>query len=241
MLIVLASPRDPAARTIVAAWAPWGAALCTPADLSTPGWRHLVGVPQEATAVVGGQIVPAGAIRGVLTRLWAVQPDDLPHIVAEDRAYVAAEATAFLIAFLAALPCRVLNRPTAGSLCGPAWQPEQWIRTAARAGIPVLACRRTVRPGAWPDRPEEPVATRLLAIDGRVFVDPALGAAGDEPAAWARTLARAASAQLLGLGFVRRGGGFALATVHTMPGLELPAHLDAARDYLLGGSEASHP
>ena len=241
MLIVLASPRDAAARSIVAAWAPWNAALCTAADVSTPGWCHHVDVPQEAVAVVGGQVVRAGVIRGVLTRLWAVQPDDLPHIAAEERAYVAAEATAFLVAFLAALPCRMLNRPTAGSLCGPAWQPEQWIRTAARAGIPVRACRRTVRPGAWPDRLEEPAAARLLAIGGRVFADPAFGVAGEAPAAWARTLARAASVQLLGLGFVRQGRGFALATVDTMPGLELPAHLDAARDYLLGAREALDP
>jgi hypothetical protein len=170
-----------------------------------------------------------------------VLPDELPHIAPEDRAYVAVETTAFLIAFLAALPCRVLNRPSVGSLCGPAWHPEQWICTAARAGIPVRACQRTARPGAWPDRPQEPVVAQLLAIEGRIFADPALASAGDEPAAWARTLARAAPAHLLGLGFVRRGGGFALATVDTMPGLELPAHLDAARDYLLGASEASHP
>jgi hypothetical protein len=240
MLIVLSSSRDVAARSIVAAWAPWNAALCTPDDLATPGWCHRVGMPQEAVAVVAGRVVPASAIRGVLTRLWSVQPNDLPHIAAEDRAYVAAEATAFLMSFLAALPCRVLNRPTAGSLCGPAWQPEQWIRTAARAGIPVRACRRTVRPGAWPDRLEEPATARLLAIDGRVFADPALDSAGDAPATWARRLARAASAQLLGLGFVRRNGGFALAMVDTMPRLELPEHLDAARDYLLGTSETSH-
>jgi hypothetical protein len=241
MLVVLASAHDVTAQAIVAAWAPWGAALCTPADLSTPGWRHRVGAPEETAAVVGGQVVCGAAIRGVLTRLWAVQLDDLPHIATEDRAYVAAEATAFLVAFLAALPCRVLNRPTAGSLCGPAWQPEQWIRTAFRAGIPVSAIRRSVRPGAWPERPEEPVAAQLLAIDGTVFADPALDAAGEAPAAWARTLAHAASAQLLSLGFVRQGAGFALATVDTMPSLELPAHLDAARDYLLGARQATHP
>lgn len=98
-----------------------------------------------------------------------------------------------------------------------------------------------MRPGAWPERPEEPVAAQLLAIDGTVFADPALDAAGDAPAAWARTLAHAASAQLLSLGFVRQGAGFALATVDTMPSLELPAHMDAARDYLLCAREASHP
>src|SRR5579864_5186086 len=105
MIVVLASAHDVNARAIVAAWAPVRARLCTPADLSTPGWRHRVGEPKEATAVIGGERIPATAITGVLTRLPAVAADELAHIAAADRDYVASEMTAFLIAFLAALPC----------------------------------------------------------------------------------------------------------------------------------------
>src|SRR5271166_4132630 len=110
MLVVFASARDAIAQAIVSAWAPWDAALCSPADLSTPGWRHYVGAPEAAAAVIAGQIMPATAITGVLTRFPAVQPEMLADIDSADRDYVASEMTAFLIAFLSALPCRVLNR-----------------------------------------------------------------------------------------------------------------------------------
>ena len=78
--------------------------------------------PEEAAAVIGGQVLPVADITGVLTRLPAVQPEDLAHIATADRDYVASEMTAFLIAFVSALPCRVLDRPSAGALSGPAWR-----------------------------------------------------------------------------------------------------------------------
>lgn len=233
MLVILSSAHDSTARYLVEAWAPWGAALCTPADLSTPGWRHSVGKPQDGAAVVAGQIVPASAITGVLTRLPAIHPDMLPHIHADDREYVAAEMTAFLIAFLSALPCRLLNRPTAGSLLGPAWRPEQWTRAAAKAGIPVRPIHRSVRPNAL-SPPEPEIAAELTLIGDRVF-------GGVEPgmAAWARSLAQAAGVVMLTLGFARYASGFALATADPMPSLNTPGQLDAAREFLLGGSEES--
>jgi hypothetical protein len=40
------------------------------------------------------------------------------------RKYVAAEFNAFLLAWLSAQSCPVLNRPTASCLSGPNWQPE---------------------------------------------------------------------------------------------------------------------
>jgi hypothetical protein len=235
MLVVLAGANDAMAQAIVAAWAPWGAALCTPADLSTPGWRHRVGAPEEATAMIAGHIVPVEGITGVLTRLPAVQPEELAHIAAADRDYVAAEMTAFLTAFLAALPCKVLNRPGAGALSGPAWRPEQWIRAAARAGIPARHRHRSVGPDA-PTEPQEEVAVELIVIGDRV-----LGVGEAQLARWARSLARAAGVDLLALGFVRQANGYALATVNPWPSLDTSDRLDAVREFVLAGAEEPRP
>ena len=232
MLVVFSSAHDAAARAIAAAWAPWGAAVCTPADLSTRGWRHYVGAPQAGVAVIDGQLLPATAITGVMTRFPAVQPEMLAHIAAIERNYVAAEMTAFLIAFISALPCKMLNRPTAGGLCGPAWRPEQWIRAATRAGIPVRPRRRNVRLNAAAES-EADVAVELTVIGDRVF------GAAEAPllADWARSLAQAAGVGLLGLGFTQQATGFALACVHPSPDLDTPERLDAAREFLLSKRE----
>jgi hypothetical protein len=70
--------------------------------------------------------------------------DELVHLEAEDRAYVAAETTAFLLAWLTALPCRVVNRPSPLSLLGPRWRREEWVRAAVHLGIPAVPTRRSV-------------------------------------------------------------------------------------------------
>jgi len=235
MLVVFASTHDAIAQAIVSAWAPWDAALCSPADLSTPGWRHYVGASEAAAAVIAGQIMPATEITGVLTRFPAVQPEMLANIATADRSYVAAEMTAFPIAFVSTLSCKVLNRPSAGALCGPAWRPEQWIRAAARLGIPVRPRRRSIRLNA-PAEPEADLAVELTVIGNRVF-----GAVEAPLAGWALSLARAAGVGLLSLGFTRQASGFELATVNPSSDLNTPDRLDAAREFLLSDAEGLGP
>src|SRR5271157_5668945 len=197
MLVVLASAFDEVAAKVVAAWTPWNAALCTPADLSIPGWNHHVGAPHEATAVVSGVVTPVVAITGVWTRLPLVQPEELTHIAAADRSYVAAEMTAFLIAFLANLRCKVLNRPSPTLLSGPGWRPEQWIRAAIRANIPARTTQRIVRFGAPTERLAE-IAAELTVIGERVF-----GTSDAVLTSWAKALATAAGVGILGVRFAR--------------------------------------
>jgi hypothetical protein len=249
MIVVLASAHDAKARAIVAAWAPAGARLCTPGDLSTPGWRHRVGEPNDSTAVIGGEHVPATAITGVLTRLPAIAANELTHIAAADRDYVASEITAFLIAFLAALPCPMLNRPSASALSGPAWRQEQWLRAAVRCGIPVLPRCRTIRlahgssdraasegiPGgdgldAPPERAVE-AAVEVTVVGDRIF-----GASEALLSDWAAALASAGGVGALGLGFAQCASGHALAWADPAPELLSLDRLDAARDFLTGAS-----
>lgn len=144
MLVVLASRFDQASARLAERWAAHGARLMTPDDLSKPGWRdlHASPSPGDATAIVSGERVRVGDIQGVLVRLPAVSVEELGHIVADDREYVAAEMTAFLASWLSRLRCPVLNRPTPLCLCGPFWRVEKWLHSAARLRVPVAPYRR---------------------------------------------------------------------------------------------------
>ena len=86
-------------------------------------------------AVVEGQRVKTADLRAVLTRRPAVLAEELARIDPADRSYVAAETNAFLVGWLSALPCTVVNRPTPTSLCGPAWGELHWRMAAARVGV----------------------------------------------------------------------------------------------------------
>jgi hypothetical protein len=194
MLVIVASRFDADAHALAAGW-PGPALVLTPADLSMKGWRHVTGA-DENTAVIGGRMVAASEIDGVLTRLPAVLESELGSIAADDRAYVAAEMTAWLAAWLWDLPCPVLNRPSPVHLIGPAWSREQWLLAARRLGIPSVTVSRSTRtvggasgPGGGP------------AGTGRVVVTVAggrpIGAGGDTLTEAAAALAEAAGVELL--------------------------------------------
>jgi hypothetical protein len=124
------------------------AALLLPADLSKRGWRFHPRDLDRSVAVVSGDAVPCSAITGVLTLLPRIDERELLHIVEEDRRYVAAEMTAFLLAWLSLLPASVpvINRPQPGCLTGPPWSPSRWTQEAARAGFRISASRQPVSP-----------------------------------------------------------------------------------------------
>lgn len=138
MVLVMANSCDAVARAFVERYARQGARLFQPSDLSRVGWKYelgeCAGPPQ---AVVAGRACPHSRLAGVITRLASVTPADLPHINPADRAYVAVEMHAFLVAWLHALPCPVLNRPSPACLAGEWWSPQEWMYWACRLGIPV--------------------------------------------------------------------------------------------------------
>lgn len=137
MYAIIASEADAQAAALAARWANEPARRLTPRDLSRPGWRHHVGTRGEEWAVIGGERVRTDDLRGVITRLPLVQEQDLGHIAAADREYVAAEMTAFLLSWLTGLECPVLNRPTVTSLMGKNVSRERWLVLAGRAGLAV--------------------------------------------------------------------------------------------------------
>jgi hypothetical protein len=137
-IVVVASPTDAPTWGFARRYTAQGVCLLTPADLSHCGWYYRVGEIETSMAVVGGQRIAARDLRGVVTRLPAVSEADLEHIAEPDRAYVAAEMHAFLLSWLTALRCPVLNRPAPACLAGPAWRPER--KRGARS--PRGWCRR---------------------------------------------------------------------------------------------------
>jgi hypothetical protein len=197
---------DSEARSLAAAWRPAGAALLSAEDLVTGGWDVRVGDPLAGTAVVEGRATAVETIRGVLVRRPAVMPEELKQIAREDRAYVAAETNAFLVAWLSALPCPVINRPASNSLCGPAWDRLHWEVACARHGV------------AWADTADITDVTEVVVCGGD-----ALFAKTDSQRRTAIALSKEASVELLGVRF-RRG---AVAGVTVAPSLESETVRDA--------------
>lgn len=137
MIVVLASRLDERAVELVKRWAVHDARLMTCADLSQPGWRYYPDAPNDSCVSIDGRSFRLAKIQGVLVSLPAVIESELPHIVAEDRSYVAAEMHAFLVAWLSDAACPVINPPSPLCLMGPNWPPERWAWAAAQAGLRV--------------------------------------------------------------------------------------------------------
>jgi len=157
LIAVLASRFDPEAQSLVAAWSGAGAVLLSAEDLCSPGWIFYPSDAASGVAVIGGQRVRAAEVRAVLTRRPAVVAEELGRIDPADRAYVAAEINAFMVAWLSALPCRVVNRPTPTSLCGPAWDALHWRAAAARVGL------------SWENAPHHEQAHTVIVCGARTL------------------------------------------------------------------------
>ena len=153
MIIILASRFDKFAKDLISKWKEHDdALLLTSEDLSRSGWRYWPNNPEQSVAVISDKEIAVKEITGVLTRLPYIYEQELTHIVASDRQYVADEMMAFLVSWLSTLRCPVLNYPSVFCLTGPNWRHEKWLHTAAKIGIPI--------------RPITPVNDKSTSING---------------------------------------------------------------------------
>jgi hypothetical protein len=227
VLVILAGEQDHSARWLAQRWNRFGAGVLSPNDLSFAGWRHHVGVACEDTAVIDRQIVPAAKITGVLTRLPCVSEHELVHIVPADRAYVAAEMTAFLLSWLSGLACRLLNRPTPTCLLGCNWRSEQWVSLASLLGIPVIPVRRHAKfLGAATTRDSIDSFDTVTLIGERC-----IGASDEKHSAYARQLAAAAGVDLLAVHFRTVGGTPRLLSADVWPDITSTEVADGILEY----------
>jgi len=153
MILVLANRDDSTAKQLVDRWAGYQARLMTCAEFSAAGWRYDLQDPTSATAILNDKQVPIDEITGAVIRLSYVNESELSHITSADRAYVAAEISAFLAFWLSELTCPLLNRPAPGTLCGPCWRREQWLTSARRVGLKVRSEARYLSLEASATRP----------------------------------------------------------------------------------------
>ena len=198
MLVVLAHTYDQEAQQLVSRWSTNGAGLLTCSDLSISGWRHYSDAPAKSMAVVSGNVVPVAEITGVVTLLPCVFEQELMNIVPSDRAYVAAEMTAFLLSWLSSLRCPVMNRPTPTCLSGTYWQQDRWISAAAGLGIPIHPVRRRA---ALTDVTGIAQQSELRSVAVTVVGEQCFGEADETLASWTRQLAELAGVTMLTVHF----------------------------------------
>lgn len=211
MILVFASEFDSAAQELVVSWPGKGAALLTPNDVASRGWRISLEEKDGGTIVAGGRALAVEEIRGVITRLPGIVPRELYRIAPEDRAYVAAEITALLVYWLNSLSCPVLNRPSPLWLAGANLRDEQWTMLAAQCGIPVRSCTRsTARP---------PAEIRVGPVRSTVVIGGRLLHGGNHQAL---ALAKRAGTELLEVRFARIDEREYFVGVSLLPDLALP-------------------
>ena len=157
---------------------------------------------------------------------WVTE-SELVSIAPGDRGYVAAEMSAFLVAWLSDLVCPVLNRPTAASLIGPALRREQWMSLAREVGVRVLPETRCVRLG------KVAAAAPLAACTVWVVGKHCLGRAAPVLLQQSRKLAAAANAAMLGVSFDDAGPYAAMVETLIYPDLDHEELTDAMLNYVL--------
>ena len=133
--VLLASREDDLAARFARSHCQAGVRLLTPEDLSAPGW-HFATRDHENRAVIGGKPIAVEHIRAAIAFLPAVRVRDIASLIApEDRVYAAAEMTAFLAAWLAALDARAVNAPSPVCLTGTAPTHRVLRDYAQRSGL----------------------------------------------------------------------------------------------------------
>jgi len=220
LIIILAKQGDETAAWLVDRWRTHNTVVVSPFDLSQNGWVHYVGSPQRSRLHIGGLEVREEDVCGVLVRMASVERDDLQHIAERDRLYVAAEMTAFLLAWLSGLGCPVLNRPTSQCLGGPAFRTEQWVHFARHIGIPSMPARRGL--DAIQATREDNSSCELTVVGSACFGD----------ADWslvqsARRLAGTSGAELLSVTFTGATADSEFVSASPWPDLRSPKIADA--------------
>jgi len=194
-IIVVAGEDDGEAHALPERLPDLDVRLLTPADLSCPGWEFRPGTA-DGTAVASGTPLATQSIAAVLVRLPWVREHDAYRIDPADRAYAAAEMSAFLLGWLSALPCAVVNRPSTSCLAGPLWRPARWAIAAASVGLAIEPVSCSAGMGVQP-RPPAPSRPPVIAT---VIGDRCLGVEDGPLGERLCRLARLAGADVLTVG-----------------------------------------
>ena len=141
------------------------AALCSAEDLTRPGWVWPLASPESPRWVVDGRPVPDEDVTGVFLRRTYVYPEEFITTHPDDREYLAAEATAFLIFVLSRTRATVVNAVADGALADDRLRPEQWMYAATDLGMAILPLRLKPEPSA----PRVTKPTTIEVVGGKTF------------------------------------------------------------------------
>jgi len=137
VIVIIGSRHDALAAELLACWP--AAALCSAEDLLSPGWVWRLGGADAARRwVVQGRVVDDDEVSGVFVRRSAVFAGELAGVHPDDRAYMAAEATAFVSALLARTRARRAQPLIDGAYGDEVLRAERLAQAARRAAV-VLA------------------------------------------------------------------------------------------------------
>ena len=143
------------------------AVLCSAEDLTRPGWVWPLSSPERSRWVVNGSVIDDREVTGVFVRRSCVYPEELVSTHPDDRAYLAAESTAFLAFVLSRTAARVVNPVADGALGDDAIRPERWMPAAADLGLNPASLRLKPNGSVRP-----PVKAATAEVVGRdVFGD----------------------------------------------------------------------
>ena len=195
-ILLLTSARDRAKDIFLAQDSGCEIKILTPLDMSKAGWIFRQDDATKGIFVAGSEAMPSAEIDGVIPRLAVVTENDLAHIVEADRAYLATEMTAFLLAWLSSLSCPMMNRPTPSCLSGPCMSHQHLIHLVARLGVPVVACKTTVKRGLEFGQAQAGAGSRVIITGERH-----LGQVHPRLARYARMIAQALKVDFVAVDF----------------------------------------
>ena len=163
MVVVVGSRHDPVATELAVSWS---ASLCGAEDLVGPGWAwHAGGGPR--TWRIAGARVDDRDVSGVFVRRGTVYADELTAIHPDDRAYVAAEAHAFLSLVLASTSARVCNPVVDGAFGDEALRLDRIRAAAAAHDVPMRPVRLSSDGRSRP----LPASVTVEVVGARAFGD----------------------------------------------------------------------
>lgn len=230
MILVLSNLADEAAAGFVRRFPAGAACLVTASDFHQ-SVRAAVSVSDFSASEItlGGTPLTAGQIRGVVATIPWFLPQEFYYIEPADRDYVCAEMSAFLIYFLSGLACKKLNPPSPRRLTGLGLHRLEWLRVAARCGVPVWPVRTKNGVPLPPGDSQELQPVRSTIVGGDV-----VGAGGpDQINDYMRALSRAFAMPYLSGHFVSRNGrDFFLVELESVPDLSRPENCEAMVRYL---------
>lgn len=93
------------------------------------------------TWVIDGTVVADAQITGVFLRRSAFYPEEFQATHPADRAYLAAECQAFLVALLDSSAAVIANPVNGGAFGEDALRPERWMAAAQSLDLPVAPLR----------------------------------------------------------------------------------------------------